>query len=396
MSDKQGFSTKAIRSQMPATQFREHSTPLFMTSSFTFPSAEMMRDTFAGEGEGIIYSRYNNPSVDEFIGKMCALEGAEAGFATASGMAAVFAGLAAFLQSGDHVVATRAVFGSTHQILTQLLPRWGITFTYVEPDQPETWEEAVRPESKILLLETPSNPGLALVDLEKAGAFAQAHDLIFMVDNCFATPYLQRPIEYGADLVMHSATKWIDGQGRSLGGILVGRQDLLDKVIFFCRHTGPALSPFNAWLLSKSLETLAIRMDAHCRQAEALARWLERQSLVEAVSYPFLESHPQYDLARKQMRYGGGIVTCQVKGGAEPTMALVNQLQVCTRSSNLGDTRTIVTHPASTTHSKLSEEERLAVGITPGLLRISVGLEDLADIQADFAQAMSSVGSVDR
>ena len=311
-------------------------------------------------------------------------------FATASGMAAVFAGLAAFLRSGDHVLATRAVFGSTHQILTQLLPRWGITHSYVEPDRPEEWAAAVQDNTKLLLLETPSNPGLALVDLEKAGTFARAHDLIFMVDNCFATPYLQRPIEYGADLVMHSATKWIDGQGRSLGGILVGRQELMEQVIFFCRHTGPAMSPFNAWLMSKSLETLAVRMDAHCCQAEQLAHWLEEQPLIEKVSYPFLESHPQHELAHRQMRLGGGIVTCEIKGGAEATMALVNQLQVCTRSSNLGDTRTIVTHPASTTHSKLTEEERRAVGITPGLLRISVGLEDMADIKGDFEQAFSS------
>jgi O-succinylhomoserine sulfhydrylase len=391
MKDQKGFATRAIREQMEATPYREHSTPLFMTSSFTFPTAEQMQATFAGEEEGIIYSRYNNPSVDELIAKMCSLEGADAGFATASGMSAVFSALMALLRSGDHIIATRAVFGSTHQILTSLMPRWGVSHTYVEPDQPATWVRAVRPESKILLLETPSNPGLALVDLAAAGAFAKAHGLIMMVDNCFATPYLQRPLDYGAHLVMHSATKWIDGQGRSLGGLILGDQALMEEVIFFCRHTGPALSPFNAWLLSKSLETLAVRMDAHCSRALELAHWLQQQEAIASVSYPFLESHPQQELARRQMKQGGGIVTCTFKGGAAATLRFVNALKLVSRSSNLGDTRTIVTHPSSTTHSKLKEEERLAVGITPGLLRISVGLEDLADVMADFERGFRAV-----
>lgn len=389
MSNEKGFSTKAIRGQMDTTHYREHSAPLFLTSSFTFPSAEQMRDTFAGEEEGIIYSRYNNPSVDEFIHKMCLLEGAEAGFATASGMSAVFSALMALVRSGDHILATRAVFGSTHQILTSLMPRWGVSYSYVEPDEPQNWDAAVQENTRILLLETPSNPGLALVDLEAAGKFAEKHQLILMVDNCFATPYLQRPIEFGAHLVMHSATKWIDGQGRSLGGVILGNQTLMDEIIFFCRHTGPALSPFNAWLMSKSLETLTVRMDAHCRQALALAEWLQQQSGVAAVSYPFLPSHPQHELAKKQMRLGGGIVTCTLAGGMDAALALVNKLEVCSRSSNLGDTRTIVTHPTSTTHSKLTEAERQAVGITPGLLRISVGLENIEDIIGDFAQALA-------
>lgn len=388
MSDKSSFSTRAIRHQTERTQYREHSTPLFLTSSFTFPTAEQMADTFAGQAEGIIYSRYNNPSVDEFVNKMCSLEGAEAGFATASGMSAVFSSLMALVRSGDHILATRAVFGSTHQILTSLMPRWGVSHTYVEPDEVQNWAAAVQENTRILLLETPSNPGLALVDLEAAGQFAKEHGLILMVDNCFATPYLQRPLEHGAHLVMHSATKWIDGQGRSLGGMILGDQGLMDEIVFFCRHTGPALSPFNAWLMSKSLETLAVRMEAHCRNALQLAEWLQQQAGVEAVSYPFLPSHPQYDLARRQMKLGGGIVTCTLAGGAEAAMQLVNRLQICSRSSNLGDTRTIVTHPTSTTHSKLTEEERLAVGITPGLLRISVGLEEVQDIIGDFEQAL--------
>lgn len=391
MSDKKGFATQAIRGQMESTAYREHSTPLFLTSSFTFPSAEQMRDTFAGEAEGIIYSRYNNPNVDEFIAKMCTLEGAEAGFATASGMSAVFSALMGLVRSGDHILATRAVFGSTHQILTSLMPRWGVSHTYVEPDQPDKWEAAVQENSRILILETPSNPGLALVDLEAAGQFAEKHNLILMVDNCFATPYIQRPLDYGAHLVMHSATKWIDGQGRTLGGVILGQQALMDEIIFFCRHTGPALSPFNAWLMSKSLETLAIRMEAHCKSATGLAQWLEQQTVFANVAYPFLASHPQFGLAQKQMKLGGGIVTCTLKGGADAAMQLVNNLRICSTSANLGDTRTIVTHPASTTHSKLSEAERQAVGINPGLLRISVGLETPADIIGDFDQAIASL-----
>lgn len=381
-------STQAIRKQLAQTHYREHSAPLFMTSSFTFPDAELMANTFAGEGEGIIYSRYNNPNVDELIGKVCAMEGAEAGFATASGMAAVFGALMSFVRAGDHILATRAVFGSTHQILTSLLPRWGVQHTYVEPTDVEQWEAALTPQTKILLLETPSNPGLTLVDLAAAGAFAKQHGLLLMVDNCFATPYLQQPIRFGADIVIHSATKWMDGQGRCLGGLIVGKAELIEQVVFFCRHTGPALSPFNAWLLSKSLETLTIRMEAHCRQALALAEWLLAQAGVQAVSYPFLPSHQQYGLAKQQMRLGGGIVTCTLEGGALAAQRFTSQLKLCTLSSNLGDTRTILTHPTSTTHSKLTEAEREAVGILPGLVRISVGLEDLEDIKADIAQAL--------
>lgn len=388
MAKEKAFETGAIRNQMPQTAYREHSTPMFLTSSFTFPSAEEMRDTFAGQTEGIIYSRYSNPNTDELITKMCAMEGAEAGFATSSGMSAVFASMMAFLKMGDHVLASRAVFGSTHQILTQLLPRWGITHTYVEPGQPETWHEAIQPTTKMLILETPSNPGLTLVDLQAAGKFAKEHDLILNVDNCFATSYLQRPLDYGAHLSVHSTTKWTDGQGRILGGIVLGSKELIDEVMFFCRHTGPAMSPFNAWLLSKSLETLSVRMDRHCDNALALAQHIQGLSDVRKVSYPFLPSHPQYDLARKQMKCGGGIVTMEVEGGSERAMRFLNAVQLCSLSSNLGDTRTIVTHPASTTHSKLKAEEQLAVGITPGLIRISVGLENIEDIVDDVNQAL--------
>ena len=388
MSSPRDPRTNAIRQQTRRTAYGEHSTPLFLTSSFVFDSAQDMTDTFAGQREGIIYSRYNNPSVDELITKVCALEGLPAGFATASGMAAVFASLAALVQSGDHIVATRALFGSTHQILTNILPKWGVTFTYVEPDDPSEWAAAVRPNTVLFCTETPSNPGLKLVDLQAAGELCKAHDLLFVVDNCFATPVLQRPAEFGADLVTHSATKWMDGQGRVLGGLLVGTETIMDKVITFCRHTGPALSPFNAWTISKSLETLHLRMDAHCRNALAMAEWLAGQPGVAKVHYPYLPTHPQYDLARRQMDGGGGIVTFELSGGIAAAQRLLDSAELCSRSSNLGDTRTILTHPATTTHSKLTAEERASVGISDGLVRMSVGLEAVADVQADLLRGL--------
>ena len=380
--------TQAIRGQMTKTAYREHSTPLFLSSSFTFESGEAMAATFRGEGDGIIYSRYNNPNVDELIAKSCVLEGCEAGFATASGMAAVFGSMAALVQQGDHIIATRALFGSTHQILTAILPKWGVTFTYVEPDQPETWAAAVQGNTKLFVTETPSNPGLKLVDLQAAGDFCQQHDLIYIVDNCFATPVLQRPAEYGADIVTHSATKWMDGQGRVLGGLILGRADLMEQVTFFCRHTGPAMSPFNAWTISKSLETLHIRMAAHCASALELAKWLGEQSGVTQVHYPFLDSHPQQVLAKQQMSAGGGIVTFELTGGIAAANQLLNAVGVITRSSNLGDTRTILTHPATTTHAKLTPEERTSVGISDGLVRMSVGLEAVADLKTDLLRGL--------
>ncbi|MEM6769782.1 MAG: PLP-dependent transferase [Bacteroidota bacterium] len=380
--------TRAIRGQMAQTHNREHSTPLYLTSSFTFDSAESMAATFRGDEEGIIYSRYNNPNVDELIAKACAMEGTEAGFATASGMAACFASMAALVSAGDHIIATRALFGSTHQILTNILPKWGVTFTYVEPDDLSTWAPAVQDNTVLFVTETPSNPGLRLVDLAAAGTFCREHDLLFVVDNCFATPYLQRPAAYGADLVTHSATKWMDGQGRVLGGLLLGKADLMERVTTFCRHTGPAMSPFNAWVISKSLETLHVRMEAHCRGALQLANWLAEHPNVAQVHYPFLDSHPQAALARQQMKLGGGIVTFELKGGIAAANQLLNQVELCTRSSNLGDTRTILTHPATTTHAKLTPAERASVGISDGLVRMSVGLEAVEDIQEDLLRGL--------
>ncbi|CAN5208322.1 O-succinylhomoserine sulfhydrylase [soil metagenome] len=388
MPKKKNFETDAIRTQTPTTREREHSTPLYMTSSFMFESAEHARALFAKEVEGNVYSRYSNPNTDEFIEKMCRLEGAEVGVATSSGMAGVFGCLAGILNQGDHLLAARSLFGSSHQILSQILPRWGISFTYADTTAPESWEALIKPNTKMLFLETPSNPGLDLIDLEWAGKLANAHNLIFAVDNCFATPYLQRPIEFGANLVQHSATKFIDGQGRAIGGVIVGSEKYMEEIIFFTRHTGPALSPFNAWLFSKSLETLPVRMERHCDNAEKLAEFLGEHPAVNFVKYPFHKDHPQVELAKKQMKRGGGVVCFEIDGGFERAKSFIDKTNMLSRSANLGDTRTIVTHPASTTHSKLTDEEREAVGITPGLIRIAVGLENSDDIIGDVEQAL--------
>ncbi|WP_411273865.1 trans-sulfuration enzyme family protein [Daejeonella sp.] len=383
-------STKLIRNQSPRSDQREHSVPLYLTSSFMFDDAEHGRALFTEEVEGNIYSRYSNPNTSEFIQKVCDSEGAEAGLAFSSGMAAVFASFAGLLKSGDHIVAFRSIFGSTHQLFTQLLPRWGITTTYVDASKPEDFEKALRPETKMVFLETPSNPGLELVDLEWLGALKKKHNFILNVDNCFATPYLQKPIQYGADLVSHSSTKYMDGQGRVLGGVVVGRKDLIKEMLFFIRHTGPAMSAFNAWVFSKSLETLPVRMDRHCSNALKVAESLEKHAEVEVVRYPFLPSHPQFELAKRQMKQGGGVVTFIIKGGIERAMRFLDALEMISLSSNLGDTRSIATHPVSTTHSKLTDEERAQIGIFPGSIRISVGLEDADDIIEDLTRALDN------
>lgn len=382
------FETNAIRVQADRTGNREHSVPVYLTSSFTFEDAEQMRAMFADELEGNIYSRFTNPNSTEFVDKMCLLEGAEAGYATASGMAAVFASFMALLKTGDHILASSSIFGSTHTILSKILPKYGIEHTYADVNKPETWEKLIQKNTRMIFVETPSNPGLDIIDLEWLGELAKKHNLILNVDNCFATPFIQRPIEFGAHIVTHSATKYIDGQGRVLGGVVVGKKELIKEIHTFCRSTGPALSPFNAWLLSKSLETLAIRMERHSQNAHKLAMLLENHPGVKQVRYPFLLSHPQFDIAKKQMSMGGGIVAFEIKGGIEAGRKFLNALQMCSLTANLGDTRTIATHPASTTHAKLTEEERLATGITPGLVRISVGLENIIDIIADIEQAL--------
>lgn len=383
--------TEAIRTQIPRTEFQEHSAPLYLTSSFVFEDAEDMRASFAEEKERNIYSRYSNPNTSEWIDKVCKMEGAEDGFAFASGMAAVFSTFAALLESGDHVVSSRSVFGSTHTLFTQFFPRWNIEHSYFQPDRLEDIPGLIGPNTKILYAETPTNPGVDVLDLEALGNIAKEHGLLLVIDNCFATPYLQQPIRFGADLVIHSGTKLMDGQGRVLAGITVGSRELIDRIYRFSRITGPALSPFNAWLLSKSMETLAVRVDRQCENALKVAEFLSEQAQVNWVKYPFLKSHPAHDLAVKQMKAGGCVVAFEVAGGVEGGRRFFDQIQLLSLSANLGDSRSIVTHPASTTHSKLSPEQRLASGITDGMVRISVGLEHPTDILADLEQALKAV-----
>jgi O-succinylhomoserine sulfhydrylase len=388
MKKKKNFETAAIRTQVERTQFLEHSVPLYLTSSFVFEDAEDMRASFAEEKVRNIYSRFSNPNCTEFVEKICRMEGAEDGVAFATGMAAVFSTFAALLKSGDHIVSARSVFGSTHTIFTKIFPKWNISTSYGDVGNVDAWEALIQSNTKIIYAETPTNPSVDIIDLQKLGALAKKHNLLLIIDNCFATPYLQQPISYGAHLSIHSGTKFIDGQGRVLGGITVGRADLIKEIYIFSRNTGPALSPFNAWVLSKSLETLAVRMDRHCDNALKLAEYLESNKNLAWVKYPFLKSHPQYEVAKKQMKQGGGVVAFELKGGIEAGRKFLDALQMLSLSANLGDTRTIATHPASTTHSKLTEAERLAAGITPGLVRISAGLENIADIISDIEQAL--------
>jgi O-succinylhomoserine sulfhydrylase len=381
--------TKAIRIQTEKTQQKEHSTPLFLTSSFTYESAEDMAAAFADDTLDVnIYSRFSNPTVDEFINKIVALEGAEDGVATGTGMAAIFGTFMTFLSKGDHIISASAVFGSTHTILTKYLPKWGIESSYFDMNKPETIAALIKPNTKMLYVETPSNPGLDIIDIEVVAKLCKQHNILFVVDNCFATPAVQQPVQYGADLVLHSATKFIDGQGRVLGGVVVGNKELIKQLYLFIRNTGPSMSPFNAWVLTKSLETLYIRMDRHADSALKIATALQDHVQIKSVKYPFLNTHPQYEIAKKQMSNGGGIVTFELKGGIESGRKFLNALQMLSMTNNLGDSRSIASHPASTTHSKLSEDERNAVGITPGLIRISVGLEHPEDILNDILQAL--------
>ncbi|UUF16037.1 MULTISPECIES: trans-sulfuration enzyme family protein [Flavobacterium] len=383
-----GFETKAIRTHLEKTQFQEHSTPLYLSSSFIFEDAEDMRASFTEEKVRNIYSRFSNPNTTEFVDKVCAMEGAEAGYAFATGMAAIYSTFAALLDSGDHIVSAGSVFGSTHALFMTYFPKWKIETSYFDINKPETIESFIKPNTKILYAETPTNPGVDVIDLELLGQIAKKHNLILIIDNCFATPYIQQPIKYGAHLVVHSATKLIDGQGRVLGGVVVGEAELIRKIYLFSRNTGPAMSPFNAWVLSKSLETLAVRVDKHCENALKVAEFLESHPNVNSVKYPFLKSHPKYEIAKKQMLLGGNIIAIEIKGGLEAGRKFLDKIKLCSLSANIGDVKTIVTHPASTTHSKLSEEDQLAVGITQGLVRVSVGLETVADVIADLKQAL--------
>ena len=383
--------SKLIRTQIERTAEGEHSSPLYLTSSFCFDEAETMRAAFADESDDNIYSRFSNPNVQEFVDRLAVLEHAEAGFATASGMSAVFGSFMALLKKGDHLLSCNAVFGSTHNVVTKYLPKYGMEYSYVSANATAAeWEAAIQPNTKMIYLESPTNPGLEVLDIAMISAIAKKHNVILNVDNCFATPIGQTPIDLGADLVVHSATKWIDGQGRVLGGAVLGKKELIDEIYLFCRNTGPSLSPFNAWVLSKSLETLEVRMERHSKSALSIAQKLEGHPKINFVKYPFLQSHPQYAIAIKQMKDGGGIVCFELKGGLEAGRQFLNKLKMLSLTANLGDTRSIASHPASTTHSKLSEAERQALAISPGLIRISVGLEHEEDILNDILQALEA------
>jgi len=385
---KKKFETNAIRTQLERSQNLEHSVPMYLTSSFVFEDAEDMRASFAEEKERNIYSRYSNPNSSEFIEKVCQMEGAEDGFAFASGMAAVFSTFAALLNSGDHILSARSIFGSTHSLFNNFFPNWNIDHSYFRIDALESIENLITPNTKLIYAESPTNPGVDILDLEALGKIAKKNNLILVIDNCFASPYLQQPIKFGADLVIHSGTKLMDGQGRVLAGITVGKKELIEKIYRFSRITGPALSPFNAWVLSKSLETLAVRVDRHCENALKLAEFLESHEKINWVRYPFLKSHPKYEIAKKQMKAGGCVVAFEIKGGLIAGQNFFDSIKLLSLSANLGDSRSIVTHPASTTHSKLTAEERAETGITDGMVRVSVGLEHIDDIIGDIGQAL--------
>ncbi len=380
--------TYLIRKQAERSGYNEHANPIYMTSSYVFENAEEMRAMFADEQDGYIYSRYSNPNVDELIEKVAFLEGTETGWATASGMAALFTTFGSLLQAGDHIISSRSIFGSTHKLFTEILPKFGITTTYVRHDEVESWQSAIRPNTKMVYMETPTNPALDLVDMQAVGDLCKKNSLIYVVDNCFATPLIQQPAKFGADVVIHSATKYMDGQGRAMGGLILGSKQTIAEVKAFARHTGPALSPFNAWVLSKSLETLSIRMEKHASNAMQVAQNLEKNDAIAQVKYPHLPSHPQYELAKKQMSSGGGLVAFDLKGGLEQGKRFLDSLEMIRLTANLGDSRSIATHPASTTHSKLKPEERAEVGIGEGMVRISVGLEHINDIWGDIEQAI--------
>ncbi len=383
--------TNAIRGQIDRTAYREHSVPMFLTSSFIYKSAEQAERMFAGEETGDIYSRFTNPNTTELINKFCKLEEAEDGVVTASGMAAVFSTLASHLKSGDHLVACSSLFGNTNYIIKNILPTWGIDHTLVSADDQNEWEEAFQPNTKMVLIETPTNPGLEILDLQWLSELCKKHNAIFCVDNCFATPILQKPMLFGADLSIHSATKWTDGQGRVLGGAVVGKKEYIQPIFDFLRRTGPSLSPFNAWILSKSLETLGLRMERHSSNALRLAEHLEAHEKVRRVRYPFLSSHPQYELAKNQMKYGGGIITIDIGSAKKEVFAFINRLTIPSITANLGDSRTIITHPATTTHSKLSKKEQEASDIYMSTIRLSIGLEDVEDLIEDMDQALNQL-----
>lgn len=384
--------TLAIRAGYEQTHEQENSEAIFPTSSFRYRSAKQAADRFSGAEKGNIYSRFTNPTVRTFEKRLAALEGGEVCVGTGSGMAAILSTFMGLLSAGDHIVSSQSIFGTTKVLFTKYLMKFGVSVTFVPQTDLEAWEEAIQPNTKALFLETPSNPMTEIADLTALAELAHRNEALLVVDNCFCTPILQRPIDFGADIVIHSATKFIDGQGRAVGGAVVGSEALVEEhVRGFMRTAGPSMSPFNAWIFLKGLETLSLRMKAHSEQALALAEWLQAQPAVEKVYYPGLESHPQYELGQKQMKAGGGLVSFTIKGGQEAAWSVVDATQVMSITANLGDVKTSITHPATTTHSRVPEEERIAAGITDNLLRVSVGLESLEDLKADLLRGLSKL-----
>ncbi|MHA7878476.1 MAG: O-succinylhomoserine sulfhydrylase [Saccharospirillum sp.] len=383
--------TQAVRAGQSRSHEQEHAEALYLTSSYVFDSAEQASDTFAGDCEGNVYSRYTNPTVRTFEERLAMLEGGEACVATSSGMAAILSICMAFLKSGDHLVSSRSIFGSTTVVFDKYLTRFGVSISYVDPKDPQAWQRAMTPQTRLLFLETPSNPLSEVADIRALSELAREQDALLVVDNCFCSPALQQPLSLGADLVMHSATKFIDGQGRALGGAVIGRRELTDEVLGFLRSAGPTLSPFNAWIFLKGLETLSVRMKAHCDNAQALAEWLEQQPAVERVHYLGLASHPQHDLAKRQQSGFGGVLSFVVKGGQTAAWQVIDATRIVSITANLGDTKTTITHPYTTTHGRVAEATKLEAGVVPGLIRVSVGLEDVRDLQDDLNRGLKRI-----
>jgi O-succinylhomoserine sulfhydrylase len=387
--EEYGFSTRAVRSGQVRTLENEQSEPIFPTSSYVFASAAEAAARFSGEQPGNIYSRFTNPTVRTFEQRLAALEGAECCVATASGMSAITATIIGLLKAGDHIVSSRSIFGSTTVLFNNFIGKLGIETSFVELSDLSAWERAIRPETRLLFLETPSNPLTEIVDIKALAVIAHKHDCLLVVDNCFCTPALQQPISLGADIVIHSATKYIDGQGRCVGGAVCGTEDVVgDGVYGFLRTAGPTMSAFNAWVFLKGLETLKLRMQAHCANAHELARWLEQQPEVKRVYYPGLESHPQHALAKSQQQGFGGLLSFELHGGKEEGWRLIDATKMLSITANLGDAKTTITHPATTTHGRLTPEQRDEAGVSDGLIRVAVGLEDIEDIKTDLARGM--------
>ena len=383
--------TLAVRAGIQRSQFNEHAEALYLTSSFVFDNAAQAAARFSGEEAGFVYGRFSNPTVSMLQERLAALEGGEASIATASGMAAILTTVMSLMKAGEHIVASQGIFGATQQLFGGILPKFGVDTTFVASSDPAAFKAALRPNTRLVFVETPSNPLTEVFDIAALAGVAHAGGALLAVDNCFCSPALQRPLELGADLVIHSATKYLDGQGRVLGGAVVGRKALTEEVFKFLRTAGPSISPFNAWVILKGLETLRIRMEAQSAAALELARWLERQPRVARVYYPGLPSHPQHELAMRQQKTGGAIVSFEVKGGREAAWKVVDATRLISITANLGDTKSTITHPASTTHGRISAEARAAAGIQESLLRVAVGLESVTDLQADLARGLALI-----